>query len=101
MGRRHRSLCALGLEASMNRDRPAIFGVVAMALLAIYFLSYFALVRIGPSMWSVITARSLIDRPADYSLIPAPVRGVAEIAFVPANFLDKKLLRRAAWGTSS
>jgi len=72
-----------------------------MALIAIYFVSYFALVRVGPSFWSVITARTLIDRPADYSLVPAPTRRIAEIVFVPANFLDRKLIRRAAWNTSS
>ena len=85
----------------MKRERLTNFGFVAMALIAIYFLSYFALVRIGPSMWSVVTARGLIDRPADYSRIPAPVREAAKVTFVPANFIDRKLLRRAAWGTSS
>ena len=50
---------------------------------------------------AVIKARSLIDTPTDYSLIPAPLRGAAEIALVPAIFIERRLLRRAAWARSS
>lgn len=81
----------------MRADRLTPFCAIVVVLLAVYSLGYFASVRVGPSMWSVIDAHTLWVPPPDYSLIPSIVREPAEQAFTPIHFLDKNFLRREKW----